>query len=79
MKLYSVKAIKSTEKDLFPAWWHVLALSHPQDDVQHRHIQTEWHVPKDLVAYVYWRQGFINFCFQMQNQLSRKQAGHTVL
>lgn len=43
MKLYSVKAIKSTEKDLFPAWWHVLALSHPQGDVQHRHVQTEWH------------------------------------
>lgn len=45
-----MKSIKSTERELFPAWWHILALSHPQDDVQ---------AYTDRVA---WADGFGGLC-----------------
>lgn len=66
LKLYSMKPNKSTERDLFPAWQHVVASSHPHGDVQHRYVRTGWCVPTDLVAYVYQRQGFVILCFQFQ-------------
>lgn len=62
--------IKSTKRDLFPAWWHILALSHPQAHTDR----------------VTWADGFGGFCvletkfYKLQlssaDQPSREQAGH---